>query len=179
MRLPRSQLHQPLIFQYRSTFNSKAPAPTPSKRSVIARGLFQNSGFENQTTYSSSRIRQPLEWNPVNGPGPLDQKIANSFRSSIYTELFLPEDTIFYRVYTRDEKASGKYWSRIAPSGPLQSIIDHALHPKFGNFANKTIKIVAPAGTRVFEGTVAPQHSLIGGGNQIFIPEVKKEWILQ
>jgi filamentous hemagglutinin len=117
-------------------------------------------------------------WNPIHGPGPLDPKVANSFRSSSYREHTLREPVELYRVYSDPSKMLGRFWSRTSPSGPLQSILDHALHPEFGNLATKTVKIRVPAEVTVYEGIVAPQEGLLGGGNQIFLKSVNEKWIV-
>ncbi|MCS7063450.1 MAG: hypothetical protein NZM04_05310, partial [Methylacidiphilales bacterium] len=73
-----------------------------------------------------------ISWNPLTGPGPLGKEIASTFRSFTYTEHVLQESTILYRVYSDPSKAIGPYWTRTAPSGPVQSIMDSALNPIWG-----------------------------------------------
>ena len=58
--------------------------------------------------------------------------------------------------------------------------------PKWGNTAEKLTEVVVSKGTIDYEGTAAPQNildskgniigTLSGGGNQIYIPEVKEWW---
>lgn len=61
-------------------------------------------------------------------------------------------------------------------NGGLQSTLDLALAPEWGNTASKITRVVVPKGTTVFEGFAAPQSilhgigMLPGGGSQIYIP---------
>jgi RHS repeat-associated protein len=118
-------------------------------------------------------------WGPLEGHGPLGKKVANTFRSSTYNEVILDEDIILYRVYSDPSKKLGPYWTRTEPSGPVQSIIDSALNPKWGNKATSVIKIKVPKGTTIYEGVAAPQGGLVGGGNQVVIKKVEESWIIQ
>ncbi len=120
--------------------------------------------IENGTTYS-----------PAN-PGPLKPEVADSFSGGTYTEKVLASDTTFYRVYGGEVQKVGQYMTRIPQNGGLQSQIDLALNPDWGNTAQYVIKVTVPKGTIIYEGTAASQvinggaGQLIGGGNQIFIP---------
>jgi filamentous hemagglutinin len=60
----------------------------------------------------------------------------------------------------------------------VQSIIDSALNPAWGNNALNATRIDVPAGTHIFEGIAAPQGGLVGGGNQIFIQNVNPAWLI-
>ena len=78
----------------------------------------------------------------------------------------------------------GRYWTRTRPSGPLQSRIDSALLPSWGNTAESVAEIRVPAGTTIFEGAAAPQATtlggeLLGGGNKVFIPDDDPAWIVE
>ncbi|GEM_PF-1380722 len=120
----------------------------------------------------------PIRWSPLNGPGPLGEKVASTFRGGSYTELVTSEPTMLYRVYGGNSPNIGPYWTRTPPAGALQSRIDSALLPQWGNTAENIVKIQVPAGTRIFEGFAAPQGELVGGGNQVFIPNVNRAWIV-
>jgi hypothetical protein len=61
----------------------------------------------------------------------------------------------------------------------VQSIIDSALDPRWGNTAVNVTRIRVPPGIKIYEGAAASQGSLVGGGNQIFIPKVEANWILK
>ena len=71
------------------------------------------------------------------------------------------------------------YWSRTKPEGSVQSIIDSALNPAWGNTATNVAKIKVPQGTKIFEGFAAEQGGLVGGGNQIWIERVDPSWLIQ
>ena len=120
-------------------------------------------------------------FSPIN-PGSLDESIANTFRSGTYTKKVLTEDTTFYRVYGGGAGEVGLYMSRTPQFGGMQSQLDLALNPKWGNAATHVTKVTVPKGTVIYEGFAAPQTInggagfLMGGGNQIYIPEVNASW---
>lgn len=67
--------------------------------------------------------------------------------------------------------------------GGLQSQLDLALNPAWGNTTENVKKVVVPKGTTIYEGIAAPQNiydslgdvigTLPGGGNQVYIPTVE------
>jgi len=119
----------------------------------------------------------PLRFGPVT-PGPLPQGVANTFRGGSYAQTQLHRTTSLYRVYGGRSGKIGSFWTRTPPSGPLQSRIDLALNPAWGNTANQTVRIEVPAGTTIFEGAAASQGGLVGGGNQVVVPRVDPNWIV-
>lgn len=119
------------------------------------------------------------QYGPLN-VGPLPPKIASTFRSSSYSEIVTTEPVILYRVYGGSAEKLGGYWTRTAPSGPIQSIIDSALNPEWGNTAINIVKIKVPSGTKFYEGVAAQQRGLVGGGNQVLLPKglkIDSSWI--
>jgi filamentous hemagglutinin len=121
------------------------------------------------------------KYNPIN-PGPLSDTVANSFRSGTYTEVITTEPTILYRVYGGKAGEIGEYWTATKPTGTLQSKIDSALKPQWGNTATSVVEIEIPAGVRLYEGVTASQGGgLIGGGSQIFVPKeaINPAWIVK
>lgn len=96
----------------------------------------------------------------------------------------LTSDTTFYRVYGGNAQKVGQYMSRIPQNGGLQSQIDLALNPDWGDTAQYVVKVTVPKGTVIYEGTAATQTinggagQLIGGVNQVFIPweELDELW---
>ena len=138
--------------------------PAPSPQNPPAPGTGPVGGYGGGET----------KFSPVN-PGPLDIKDANSFRSGTYTRKILTEETTFYRVYSSESNRIGPYMTRTPQNGGMQSQIDLALNPDWGNNALYVEKVVVPKGTTIYEGVAAPQTinggagSLIGGGNQVFI----------
>jgi len=119
-----------------------------------------------------------IAWNPVNGPGPLGADVAATFRGGSYTQTVLTDDTTYYRVYGGNAGPLGSYWTQTPPAGPLQSTIDSALNPAWGNTAGNVSTIVVPKGTTVYQGFAAPQGGLLGGGSQVYIPKVNPTWLV-
>ena len=120
-----------------------------------------------------------VRWDPLTGPGPLGEKVANTFRSASYSELTTAETTSLYRVWGGSAKEIAPYWTKTLPTGPLQSMIDSALDPAWGNTAINITRIDVPAGVKIYEGIAAPQGGLVGGGNQVFVPKVDPAWIVK
>jgi hypothetical protein len=55
-----------------------------------------------------------------------------------------------------------------------------ALKPEWGNTATQTTVIKVPAGQIIYQGTAASQGGAqIGGGSQVFIPNVSPLWIIR
>lgn len=116
-------------------------------------------------------------YGPMN-KGPLPDKISETFRGGSYTEIVTKEPTTLYRVYGGKAGQLGPYWTKTPPSGPMQSQIDSALKPEWGNTAEKVVKIEVPPGTTIYDGFAAPQGGLTGGGSQVVIPKVDPGWIV-
>jgi filamentous hemagglutinin len=120
---------------------------------------------------------QGTMYNGLTGPGPLGEKVANTFRSGTYTEITTSQPTVLYRVYGGGAGQIGPYWTRTPPTGPVQSIIDSALARVWGNTATQVVTIEVPAGVNIYEGAAAAQGGLVGGGSQVFVPNVDLSWI--
>jgi len=120
-------------------------------------------------------------FSPAN-PGPLPADVANTFRGGTYRQVTLTQDTVFYRVHGGSAGKVGRFMTRTPQRGGFQSQIDLALDPGWGNTAQNVTRVVVPKGTVIFEGAAAGQtiHGgagrLIGGGNQVYIPEVNPSW---
>jgi hypothetical protein len=114
--------------------------------------------------------------------GPLSPDVAKTFRGGSYSQVKVGSDTTLYRVYGGNSGKIGAYWTRTKPAGPLQSQLDSALAPQWGNTASKVVEIKLPAGTTFFEGAAAPQSTgigqLLGGGNQVYILKVDPSWVV-
>ncbi|MEQ3695553.1 MAG: RHS repeat-associated core domain-containing protein [Pseudomonadales bacterium] len=125
-------------------------------------------------------VTKSVRHGPTN-PGPLADDVAATFRGGSYTATTTSETTTLYRVYGGSAGKLGPYWTRTKPSGPLQSQLDSALNPQWGNTANNVVSIKVPKGTQIFEGAAAPQPTgvgqILGGGNQVYIPRVNPKWI--
>lgn len=107
------------------------------------------------------------------------------FRGGSHLERVVDEPVTLYRVYGGKAGELGPYWSRTKPTGPLQSRLDSALLSEWGNTADSVVAIRVPKGTTIFEGHAATQlgdlkpfETIIGGGNQVYIPRVNPDWII-
>jgi hypothetical protein len=91
-----------------------------------------------------------VKYGPMN-KGPLDDAIADTFRSGTYTKIVAEEPTTLYRVY------SGKAGQlrTTKPQGPVQSMIVSALSPSWGNTATEVVSNKVPKGTTLYQGYVA------------------------
>ncbi len=169
---------KPPIFEFaeqppRAWHSAAKPADVPDQGSAFI------GGARNATEAAG-----PISWNPANGPGPLGEEIASTFRSSTYTQEVLGQETTLYRSYGGNSGPLGSFWAETPPSGPLQSQIDSALNPSWGNTAESVSSIRVPAGTEVFRGAAAPQPlagggSFLGGGSQVYIPHVDPSWLVR
>ena len=148
------------------------------------RGLAKVGGDETaHVAKDDDPFRTPggVRYGPAN-PGPLDEEVAGTFRSASYTETVAEHPTTVYRAYGGSAQATGGYWSRTPPAGPLQTTLDSALDPAWGNTMEHTATASLPEGTRYYEGAAAPQPlpgggSLPGGGNQIYIAHFDPRWV--
>ncbi len=118
-------------------------------------------------------------FNGLTGPGPLGAQVAATFRGGTYTQTVTNEPTTLYRVYGGNARELGPYWTRTMPTGPVQSIVDTALNPAWGNNATRVVQITVPPGTTLYEGAAAPQGGLVGGGNQVFVPNINPAWVVR
>ena len=113
-----------------------------------------------------------------------DGLAQNSYYEDIKT--VLTEDTIMYRVSGGTAGKVGSYLSRTSQGGGLQTQLDLALNPAWGNTTENVTRVVVPKGTSIYEGFAAPQNiydsfnnvigTLPGGGNQVYIPKVDARW---
>ena len=67
--------------------------------------------------------------------GPLSPQVAETFSGATYTESVLAQDTTFYRVYGGNSEKVGSFLTRVPQNGGLQSQIDLAINPEWGNTA--------------------------------------------
>ena len=114
------------------------------------------------------------------------REVANSFNGGTYTEKVLTEDTVMYRVSGGNAKEVGSYLSMTPQGGGLQSQLDLALNPAWGNTTENATKVLVPKGTTIYEGIAASQNiydglgnvigTLHGGGNQGYIPTAAARW---
>ncbi len=154
--------------------------PTDARReafTVAVIGWMPGAGDLIKKASKLSRFtRDGIQYNPLN-KGPLADEIAQTFRSGTYTERIKPNPTKLYRVVDPGIKSDGNYWTSSKPTGPVQSIVDSSLDPKWGNKATGYVEMTLPSGETFFEGFSASQGGLVGGGNQIYVPKVDPKWV--
>ncbi|WP_413735022.1 hypothetical protein ACL2XP_20610 [Sodalis sp. RH21] len=127
----------------------------------------------------------PHQMGPLGNPNDLKSP-ASTFRSGTYLEKTANKDIYFYRDHGGSAKVNGRYWTLEPSKGPLQSQLDSAVLPEWGNtFENQSVMKV-PTGTVYYEGYAAGQTgseglhaTLHGGGKQVYLPTVKNEWIIK
>ena len=128
----------------------------------------------------------PIKYSPINPCDEISREVAESFSGETFTKRVLTEDTVMYRVSGGNAKEVGAYMSMTPQGGRLQSQLDLALNPAWGNTTENVTKVVVPKGTTIYEGIAAPQNiydslgnvigTLPGGGNQVYIPKVERGW---
>jgi len=128
-------------------------------------------------------VPPPKVWNPLNGPGPLPERVVQNFRSATYTERVLREPLELRRDYSKPEFKLGAWWTPDELT-PLQARIDLAILPEWGNTMKHVVRIRVPKGTKIYEGLAAPQEgyfgTLVGGGRQVYIDKkiIDKSWVV-
>ena len=136
---------------------------------------------------SSTTIKSygPIEHGPLGDPNDLESK-ASTFRSGSYSQKVAETDIYIYRDYGGTARPDGRFWTPEPSKGPLQSQMDSAVLPEWGNtFENQAIMKI-PKGTVYYEGAAASQTgtvgtnpSLLGGGTQIYLPDLDPTWIIK
>ena len=141
--------------------------------------MFKNRRLvEKEMAWIDANGDRCLRHGPLN-PGPLEPKVADTFRSSAYTSRKLGAPKEFWRVYSDPKRELGAYWTDVPPSGPLQSTIDSALHHTYKNAASKVVHIRVPAGTTIYEGVASSQGGgYLGGGSQVLLPKRPRSWVI-
>jgi hypothetical protein len=166
------------FFSANATFASPTTAAGASAATTTAKIAFTASKTTAITRTAAAKSAA-IRWGPATGAGPLGEKVVATFRGGSYTQTVTTEATTLYRAYGGTAGEVGGYWTRTAPTGPLQARIDSALAPQWGNTAGSVSTIRVPAGTTIFEGFAAPQGNLIGGGSQVFIQNVNPAWLVK
>ena len=139
----------------------------------LSDGPYQNDSGGRTDGYGEKDIIVE-KYGPMN-EGPLSERTQESFRSGSYAKIILGEDTTFYRVYGGKATEVGSYMTRTPQNGGMQSQMDLALNPEWGNSATSVVEVTVPKGTVIYEGFAAPQTIngglgiLPGGGNQVYI----------
>ena len=146
--------------------------------------MSRNRGFVVNSFYKGGS--SSIKYSPINPCDEISREVAESFSGASFTKKVLSEDTVMYRVSGGTAGEVGSYLSRTPQGGGLQSQLDLALNPAWGNTTENITKVVVPKGTTIYEGIAAPQNiydslnnvigTLPGGGNQVYIPKVEARW---
>lgn len=154
------------------------------KTAVLILGIASlgNAGIKLLKMFTRGRGIPSVTFSPATNKGPLPMDVIRTFRSGTYTQSQLTSSVVLYRVFGGKAGQFRKYWSRTRPNGPVQNRIDSALLDEFGNTQSGLVSIRVPKGQVIYEGAVAPQtngvQTLLGGGNQIYLPSVDPSWAL-
>ncbi|KGQ69427.1 hypothetical protein OA57_11665 [Chelonobacter oris] len=119
--------------------------------------------------------------------GSLPASIAETFSGGRYAVIKLDENLKAYRTWSPGQSREfGAFWAVDKPLGSLQSRIDSALRPEWGNIAGTSFysqssrytEIIIPKGTEINIGEVGSQGGAwIGGKSQLLINGgARKEW---
>ena len=114
--------------------------------------------------------------------GKLDFGHATSFRGATFKSKIAIKPITTYRSWSDPDYEVGGYVSRTRPAGPLQTQLDLALAPQWGNKANHISEYEIPQFAPFYEGAAGVQPvkaiedsdtlgQLPGGGNQILITD--------
>jgi hypothetical protein len=115
----------------------------------VAGGLGAGVALRASSKVVGKVVGKIKKYTPIN-PGPLDKRIADTFRSSSYTEKITPKEIILYRVISKNGNPTGNYLTRAKPRGPLASVIDSSLDQNWGNTATKIVKLKIPKGIKLY-----------------------------
>ncbi len=113
-------------------------------------------------------------------PGPLDDRLAETFAGGRYTRVVLEKDTILRRAGVEDQPL-GQFFGQEAQSGVLQTRIDKAVLPEWPGGGKSPIDtafdVKIPAGTEVYIGEVGSQGGFYVGGTEQIV--VVKPWMIE
>jgi hypothetical protein len=113
------------------------------------------------------------EYSMIN-PGPLSDRLAETFSGGAYKEITLSQDTTFFRGGQSGIEL-GRFFSYEQPQGVLQARVDKAILPKWPDGSESVIdsfyQTKIPAGSKVYVGEVGYQSDIFPGGTeQVVIP---------
>ncbi len=114
----------------------------------------------------------------------LPKSIAETFTDSEYKTVMTTEEIKLYRTFGGRAKELGAFATTTPAQTRIDSKIETALLPEWGNSREFEIEITIPKGTILNIGKVAPQTiestgtTLSGGADQILLPkDWPREWI--
>ncbi|MBA4260436.1 MAG: hypothetical protein C0446_14830, partial [Chitinophaga sp.] len=113
-------------------------------------------------------------------PGVLPLRLQETFSGGRYATIILDEPVVLNRVWAplTQAKEFGGMWGLEKPLGIIQSRIDKALLPDWGDIINSPFKaqathyveVRAPVGTKIYIGEVSSQNGAwVGGTSQILV----------
>lgn len=138
----------------------------------VAQMILQSSSVPTQPTLQTQATPRPT-------PSPtcsLQANIAITFKDSQCREITLAAPKTYYRYYSGDNNRFGRYLSTDLYVRNVDAIRNLALKQEWGNHATMRLTVTVPAGTKVYEGVVAPQDPAscyVGGGQQTFIENTR------
>jgi hypothetical protein len=113
-------------------------------------------------------------------PGPLDDRLAETFSGARYTSVVLEKDTVLRRAGVADQPL-GQFFGQEAPSGVLQTRIDKAVLPEWPGGGKSPIDtafdVKIPAGTQVYIGEVGSQGGFYVGRTEQIV--IVKPWAIE
>ncbi|EBF5144511.1 TPA_asm: hypothetical protein GYO66_01810 [Listeria monocytogenes] len=135
---------------------------------------------EDSGKYSTKIDSKVVESETANLP----KGITETFTDGYYRTVETLEDVKVYRTYGGKANQSGSYATTSPAITRIDTKIDTALLPEWGNSRNYEIEITIPKGQQLNIGKVAPQNIestgtvLSGGADQILLPlGWPSEWI--
>ncbi|BAY26251.1 hypothetical protein NIES2100_60650 [Calothrix sp. NIES-2100] len=136
-------------------------------------GLVSSSFAQNKVSNQPSlQAQAPTSTSTSACPLPAD--IAVTFLKSECQEIQLQEAKTYYRYFSSDSNKFGRYLTTNLYKKNVEAIRELALKQEWGNQATMVLTVTVPAGTKVYQGVVAPQEPSTcypGGGQQIFIQD--------
>jgi hypothetical protein len=109
----------------------------------------------------------------------LTKALSETFMDGTYRTVITNEDIVVYRVFGGRAEAGGRFTTTNQAVSKIDSKIDLALLPEWGNSLRYEAKIVIPKGTEINIGKAASQTiestgtKLAGGADQVLLP---KDW---
>ncbi|HEU4578793.1 MAG TPA: pre-toxin TG domain-containing protein [Polyangiaceae bacterium] len=148
-------------------------------KQVGERAAKEAAGAGARATYIRGLGKASEEFTAVK-PGPLADKLAETFAGGRYREVVLEADTVLHRAGTQGEPL-GQFFSKEAPQGVIQTRIDKAVLPQWPGGGRSPIdtafEVKIPAGTKVYVGEVSSQGGAFVGGTQQIV--VVQPWTIQ
>jgi hypothetical protein len=167
--------------EYRDLSFTLGHNPFESVASLAADAMlaFRYSKVGAEAPYIAERAASAIsDLTIVNAGSTLPERELINFTRWNASPTVVQETEVLYRVHTPG-RATGYWWTRVKPQSEIQFRIDSAVRPEW-NDATELSTMVVPKGygLQAWEGAASYQGGFyVGGGNQLFIPNVPAEWI--